>query len=198
MTERSTYPKTRKQKYSLNHDFFSSVDTEEKAYWLGFITADGCIPDDGKNTLAVELKAPDATHLQKLCDALGSDRPILSAGRGCVKVYFGSWQLVEDLKLLGVSHRKSHSVRPWAGPAHLIPHYWRGMVNGDGTISPHRVRDKWTVGLCGSVYCVTEFCNWARTITGSKALPRQAPHSPACWYWQVGGTWAPQNLVKAL
>ena len=31
------------RKYSLNEFFFDVIDTEEKAYWLGFITADGCI-----------------------------------------------------------------------------------------------------------------------------------------------------------
>jgi hypothetical protein len=198
MTKSNSYPKLRKQKYSLDHTFFDGVDTEEKAYWLGFITADGCIPDNGKNTLTVELKESDASHLQKLCASLKSDRPILLSSRGCVKVYFGSWQIVDSLKTLGLGYRKSGTVRPWSGPAHLMPHYWRGLVDGDGTIVPQRVRNKWTIGLCGSVHCVVEFCNWARGVTGSRALPRQSTHSPSCWYWQTGGTWAPQRLAEAL
>lgn len=198
MEQRSSYPKIRKQKYSVNHNFFDVIDTEEKAYWLGFITADGCINDTGKSTLIVELKKTDSAHLQKLCNALGSDRPVLPSSKNCAKVTFGSWQLVDSLALLGVGPRKSATVRPWYGPEHLMSHYWRGMVDGDGTISPQHTRNKWTVGLCGSIHCVVEFCNWARTITGSEALPRQSSASPSCWYWQVAGTWAPQSLIKAL
>jgi hypothetical protein len=28
-------------KYQCNYNFFDNIDTESKAYWLGFITADG-------------------------------------------------------------------------------------------------------------------------------------------------------------
>ena len=30
-------------KHNLNKDYFKNIDNEEKAYWLGFIAADGCI-----------------------------------------------------------------------------------------------------------------------------------------------------------
>ena len=30
-------------RYSVNQEFFKDIDTEEKAYWLGFIYADGSI-----------------------------------------------------------------------------------------------------------------------------------------------------------
>ena len=33
------------RKYNVNHDFFESINTEERAYWLGFISADGCISE---------------------------------------------------------------------------------------------------------------------------------------------------------
>ena len=36
-------------KYYYNKDFFEKIDTEEKAYWLGFLYADGCINRMYKN-----------------------------------------------------------------------------------------------------------------------------------------------------
>lgn len=33
------------RKYSVNEIFFEVINTEEKAYWLGFIFADGCVLD---------------------------------------------------------------------------------------------------------------------------------------------------------
>ena len=33
----------RPRKYNFNQDYFENIDTDEKAYWLGFFFADGCI-----------------------------------------------------------------------------------------------------------------------------------------------------------
>ena len=35
------------KKYFYNENYFEIIDTEEKAYWLGFIAADGCIVNKG-------------------------------------------------------------------------------------------------------------------------------------------------------
>jgi hypothetical protein len=202
MVERSSnYPETRKSKYTLNHHFFDVIDTEEKAYWLGFITADGCIHvgADGKRRVSVQLADYDANHLQKMARDFGSDQPVRCySKRSEAVIVFSSLPLVRSLDLLGVGPRKSGVVKPWDGPAVLLRHYWRGMVDGDGTICPCRTRNKWTVGLCGSVHCVVGFANWARVVTGSKAVPQQRPNSQLCWSWQVTGTWAPQRLVDEL
>lgn len=32
-----------RRKYKYNQDYFNEINTEEKAYWLGFIMADVCI-----------------------------------------------------------------------------------------------------------------------------------------------------------
>ncbi len=31
------------RKYFFNQQFFKNIDSEEKAYWLGFLMADGCV-----------------------------------------------------------------------------------------------------------------------------------------------------------
>ena len=36
--------------YSVNDDYFSEIDTEEKAYWLGFIYADGYVTGSKLNS----------------------------------------------------------------------------------------------------------------------------------------------------
>src|SRR5215471_715872 len=47
-----------------NSTFFDCIDTEEKAYWLGFFYADGYLDKDG-STLKLGLSARDAFHLQR-------------------------------------------------------------------------------------------------------------------------------------
>lgn len=51
-------------KSKFNEHIFDSIDTEEKAYWLGFIFADGYI-SSRDNAFELSLKAEDKEHLDK-------------------------------------------------------------------------------------------------------------------------------------
>ncbi len=46
--------------------FFKDINSEEKAYWLGFVYADGNLTDD--NFFNIALQSRDASHLKKLAD----------------------------------------------------------------------------------------------------------------------------------
>ena len=59
-----TYERRMKRKF--NRSIFHILDTKEKAYWLGFILADGYINED-KNFLRIKLMQADENHLQKFC-----------------------------------------------------------------------------------------------------------------------------------
>lgn len=56
----------------FNENIFDVIDTEEKAYWLGFLYADGYIetPNDNKKSYSMELalKLSDVEHLIKFND----------------------------------------------------------------------------------------------------------------------------------
>jgi hypothetical protein len=62
------------KKYNFNENYFEKIDTEEKAYWLGFITADGSINlGYGKQKfyqLHINLKGGDYSHLEKFQKAI--------------------------------------------------------------------------------------------------------------------------------
>ena len=51
-------------RYKYNRDFFEVIDTPEKAYWLGFLYADGSVSSK-RNDVEISLKGFDIEHLYK-------------------------------------------------------------------------------------------------------------------------------------
>jgi hypothetical protein len=158
----------------VDHEFFSSIDNECKAYWLGFITADGCLHG---NKVSIGLAAVDETHLNKYNKNLMSTYPVTySRSNSSVRVSLTSEQIVKDLKSLGLSERKTFTVAPCSTvPDELMRHYWRGVIDGDGCIGKSAVKKTgyitWSVSLTGNKYMVEGFCRWVGDVTGIKMIP---------------------------
>ena len=127
--------------HTLNEAFFSVIDTEEKAYILGFIAADGGITDNqtyGRLSLGVHPR--DRDILERILTCLQSDTAIRERTtsqwpRVDVQIY--SRRLVQDLRQYGIVPRKSLTLAYPALPKHLERHYIRGLWDGDGHISRH-------------------------------------------------------------
>lgn len=67
------------RKHKLNKSYFASIDSEEKAYWLGFLMADGCVyKGSSKNSyrLQINLSFNDRDCLEKLNESIESDYDI--------------------------------------------------------------------------------------------------------------------------
>lgn len=116
-----------------NADKFSSVKTEEDAYWLGFIYADGYVSD--KNDFEVSLKKSDYKHLEKLRSYLELSTPVSVDSFRC-RLTYRNKILVDNLKDLGVLPRKSLLLKfPYDKiPFNLMRHFIRGYFDGDGHV----------------------------------------------------------------
>ena len=149
-------------RYSFDTSFFTKVDTEEKAYWLGFIVADGCINIQKQSTLSPEgnpylsyrlsilLAAVDKEHLEKFKQAIQYTGPIEEGSTTLngkkfpnAKIRISSKKLCEDLMQLNVMPRKSCEERvPDSIPEELKRHFIRGYFDGDGCFSFYKVKGK--------------------------------------------------------
>lgn len=101
--------------YKHNENTFSSIDSHEKAYWVGFLTGDGSILDK-YNCVAIDLASSDEDHVNKFKIFLQSEHPINNYTQICKftnkPTYHSvlrvrSKQMVKDLISLGVKPRKS-------------------------------------------------------------------------------------------
>lgn len=127
-------------KYFIDSKIFNKIDTEEKAYWLGFLYADGCITEDKRGNFGVELtlKESDYNHLVKFKEFLSSEHKIYY--RANVKAYriiFKDKEISNDLINLGCIPRKSLILKfPTKEQVSdkFLKDFVRGYVDGDGSI----------------------------------------------------------------
>lgn len=120
------------RKYSLNEHYFDVIDSPAKAYWLGFILADGNVSKKGW-LLTISLKKEDQDHIRKFLNAIESQHPIKyrTETKSC-RVMIGSEVLVECLKKHGIMPAKSLKVKPIK--TLYDRDFWRGVFDGDGGI----------------------------------------------------------------
>ena len=174
--------------------YFDVIDTEEKAYILGFFTADGCVHAE-RNAISIELGEKDRAHLERMRDALSPGqevRPHVHRGHGRPiqqwRLNIVSRELVAALAHLGVGPVKSVTVRPAENvPSHLLRHYWRGVFDGDGCISrrPGKVsssRPAWHFELTGS----RAMCDGFRGFLRDSGVETAAVVAPAAGVARFG------------
>lgn len=120
----------RSKHLNYNENLFSKIDTEEKAYWLGFIFADGYVSDN--NNFEISLGIKDKSHLLKLSNLISKN--ITEDSFRC-RLGIKNKKLVEDLNKYGVIPRKSLILKfPTNINNLLISHFIRGYFDGDGCI----------------------------------------------------------------
>jgi hypothetical protein len=153
-----------------NCDFFENIDSEDKAYWLGFLMADGCVTTVGgmiPNVVVLLLAEKDKEQIVKWHQAINSDHNIQTysnvcwqkSSRGekldatnykrCVSQHY-SRKMCSDLIRLGCTPRKSNTLKFPNLPPHLIHHFIRGYFDGDGSISWEIRGTQPKIDFCGT------------------------------------------------
>lgn len=132
-----------KRIYNVNDNYFTKINNEKKAYWLGFLMADGWINQrTGQDRLILDLSSKDREHLalyKKALDFLGpiKDYTIKSGefkGLKHSSVSITSQKLVNDLNKYGCTPVKSLTLQFPNLPKKMIRHFIRGYFDGDGSV----------------------------------------------------------------
>lgn len=130
-----------------NKDYFEIIDNEEKAYWLGFIYADGCVSTQDR--FGITLARADYNHLEKFANCIESNIKIrlgitrkkdtsLVKTKGDVEycsITIKNSKMASDLRNKGVIRNKTYSLSfPSRDilPSEFIKDFIRGYMDGDG------------------------------------------------------------------
>ena len=145
------------RKHNLNEHYFDIIDSEEKAYILGFIYADGNnFPK--LNRISIQLSKIDEDILRKFSHILYNDQILKYYKRYSnnkifeyVAINLFSKHMSEHIATLGVIEAKSHKITfpQWLDKS-LYKHFIRGLIDGDGWIYLPKLennRDSPNVGL---------------------------------------------------
>lgn len=165
-------------KYYYNKDYFSVINTSDKAYWLGFLYADGCINRYYRNeklkamNLELTLCDEDKEHLQKLIRCLETNIPIREKKvKFKDKIYISHrvsincTKMCYDLIELGCTPQKTYDVKfPTYEqvPYKYMRDFIRGFFDGDGCICTTIMNNKPHIelvltGMSGMLQSIADF-----------------------------------------
>jgi hypothetical protein len=183
------------RRYTVNDHAFKEL-TAEALYWVGFIMADGCIVREqrhgkiGNPRLVIRLQGRDHHHLESLRSFLKSSHPVTwhtRNGFSYASLAVTSATIAADLATYGVTPAKSASATACPA-ASRSPDFWRGVIDGDGSICLLRTGTK-ILSLTGSRALLNQFRRFAqRLCPGLKAAVRASKGNG--WQWHTSGDMA--------
>lgn len=133
-------------KYHCNYHYFDQINTPNKAYILGFLYADGCNYMNDKNAtyhLQIELQRRDADILRAMMKELEYDGKLREITHhythrkdvDTAMFYVCNHHMCDALCRVGVHPHKTYDTTwPEWMPDELVPHFIRGLLDGDGWV----------------------------------------------------------------
>lgn len=130
------------KRYPFNEKFFDIIDTEEKAYFLGLMMADG-YNNIKRYAIRLVLQKGDKDIIEKFYKIIECKRPLIINQRSkndpkrqdTCELYLTSQHMSKKLQELGCDRGKTYNLEfPNVSkvPFNLIRHFIRGFFDGDG------------------------------------------------------------------
>lgn len=153
------------KKYTLNDTYFEEVNSEDKAYFLGLLYADGCMAGKS-NAVQIALQEDDRHILETFKEFIGSNKPLGLIKGSVIKGFkelkkdyirknqyifvINSPKIKTQLLQLGITPKKSLTISfPNFLPKGLYIHFIRGYFDGNGGIYEN-LKNKWEISIASN------------------------------------------------
>ena len=197
--------RNRTSKYKYQQDIFEIIDTTEKAYWLGFLAADGCNYQREHNaSIILNIHEKDIEHLEKFKQFCHTDAEIksyigydgFSNQTPMCKITLNSKKISNDLIDKGILPNKSLILQP----PHILKEFYKpfilGYFDGDGSISKTSQYNNYSISIQGTKEILTWICevlDW-----NAKLEKRNINSNNNSYYIRCGGTNKPYQILNQL
>jgi hypothetical protein len=128
------------RKYNIDENFFEKIDSEEKAYVLGYLYADGNI-HKSKTNVQLELSEKDIYILLTIKNILKSNHKLFKHNIKInnkeyinYRLTITNYKILKDLLNIGLEPAKSLKIKFPKIEKQLLRHFVRGYFDGDGCI----------------------------------------------------------------
>jgi DNA-binding transcriptional regulator WhiA len=126
----------------LNENYFSQIETTEKAYWLGMLYGDGSLCEPEKGNAQLSLGLQERKHVQAFLDVLDAEHSITESEKSRNNMFsigIRNTNLTEDLRSHGLGPNKTHSGSlPELTKDELRAAFVRGLFDADGHVGQNR------------------------------------------------------------
>lgn len=199
-------------RYNYNHknyedpEYFSSIDTEEKAYILGFIAADGHVSD---KEIIISLSTKDIDIIEKIKSSIGINKDIkFYTGNSFnsnkeskfARFAFGTKEMISSLRSLGFVRDKTVNFRIPEIDSSLYRHFIRGYMDGDGSFGKYLHNDGYyrsSMTICGTEEFLLGLMKIFNSMgfSTSKKLKKRFNTENCCYELALSGN---DNVLKVL
>jgi len=197
------------KKYKHDENFFENIDSEEKAYWLGFMFADGYIINKqnatGEDGFGLSLAEDSQDSIEKFKNSLHATNPILIDDSGVkknkqilYKITMRSQKTVDDLIDKGCFKQKTLILQPPKKvPENLNYHFIRGFFDGDGSLTRHQHKNSVYIDFGINFTTTYDMALWLQNQFnyGSIWKENRREHT---WYYGFGGNQQVINFYHLL
>lgn len=153
------------RKHQFNENIFDTIDHSEKAYWLGYLMADGGIY---RRTLQFSLI--DKEMIYAFRKFMGNENIKIVFVNGSWRIDFNSIKLLNSIKKYGLIKKKSYRIKVSNIPKNMLSHFIRGYFDGDGCIHIKPVK---TQGILTFTSCSTKMLQQMCNILKEKNILRK-------------------------
>jgi len=172
-------------------------DSPERNYWLGFLTADGCVLDNShlSQNPQIQLTLADQMHVVAFKEFTKSEAKICEPRKGHASLTIRSKELAELLYEYHIVPRKSLKERA-PDSLKMDSDYWRGVIDGDGCLGVNK-RGFPRLELVGSKDLCEGFLSFVKTLAPTKVSLTKDKRTEGLYRVQLCGLWV-KRVVEAL
>lgn len=142
----------------LDDHYFKTIDTEAKAYYLGFIITDGNIfieksDSNRQASISISQSEHDKYILERFLQEVRSNTAVGNDGRGTCMVAVRSDIMAMDLQQYGIQENKTLTTSLPVIETKYMKHLIRGILDGDGNITSSitaQNKHKHAISFCGT------------------------------------------------